>query len=80
MVWNSSMFKDILFHPESSMFKDILLKYIPSIHLSMAYFEIWKIHFVFHWKTLNHHFGICASNKSLSHASQEINDGRDFIS
>jgi hypothetical protein len=37
--------------------------------------------FVFlHWKTLNHRFGICASNKFLSHASPEINDGRDFIS
>jgi hypothetical protein len=28
---------------------------------------------VFHWKTLNCRFGI-------SHASPEINDGRDFIS
>jgi hypothetical protein len=35
---------------------------------------------VFHWKTLNCRFGICASNKFLSHASPEINDGRDFIS
>jgi hypothetical protein len=36
--------------------------------------------FVFlHWKTLNRHFGMCASNKFLSHASLEINDGRDFI-
>jgi hypothetical protein len=34
----------------------------------------------FHWKTLNRRFGICASNKFLSHASPEINDGRDFIS
>jgi hypothetical protein len=25
-------------------------------------------------------FGICASNKFLTHASLEINDGRDFIS
>jgi hypothetical protein len=34
----------------------------------------------FHWKTLNRRFDICASNKFLSHASLEINDGRDFIS
>jgi hypothetical protein len=35
--------------------------------------------FVFlHWETLNRRFG--ASNKFLSHASQEINDERDFIS
>jgi hypothetical protein len=33
-----------------------------------------------HWKTLNRHFGICASNKFLSHASPKINNGRDFIS
>jgi hypothetical protein len=33
-----------------------------------------------HWETLNRRFGICVSNKFLSHASQEINDGRDFIS
>jgi hypothetical protein len=37
--------------------------------------------FVFlHWKTLNRRFGICASNKFLSHDSPEINDGKDFIS
>jgi hypothetical protein len=37
--------------------------------------------FVFlHWKILNRRFGICASNKFLSHSSPEINDGRDFIS
>jgi hypothetical protein len=37
--------------------------------------------FVFmNWKTLNRHFGICASNKSLSHASQENNDVSDFVS
>jgi hypothetical protein len=37
--------------------------------------------FIFlHWKILNRRFGICASNKFLSHDSPEINDGRDFIS
>jgi hypothetical protein len=35
---------------------------------------------VFALETLNRRFGICASNKFLSHASPEINDGRDFIS
>jgi hypothetical protein len=37
--------------------------------------------FVFlHWKTLSRRFGICASDKFLSQASPEINDGRNFIS
>jgi hypothetical protein len=33
-----------------------------------------------HWKTLNRHLGICASNKILSRASLGIKEGRDFIS
>jgi hypothetical protein len=34
---------------------------------------------VFHWKTLNRRFGICASNKFLSHAYPEINDGETLF-
>jgi hypothetical protein len=37
--------------------------------------------FVFlHCKTLKRGFGICVSNKFLSHVSQAINDKRDFVS
>jgi hypothetical protein len=36
--------------------------------------------FVFlHWKTLNHRFDICASNKFLSHTSREIMTGISFL-